>query len=99
MDAFEEVYERHSAAVRRFALFLTGDPSLADDLVAEVFVRAWQARDRIQLPTVRARSDAHTNPGIVVGIILSWVAAATWFSGSRGAIPVFGRLRGRRGHL
>lgn len=54
MDAFEEVYERHSSAVRRFALFLTGDPGQADDLVAEVFVRAWQARDRIQLTTVRA---------------------------------------------
>lgn len=54
MDVFEEIYERHSAAVRRFALFLTGDPVRADDLVAEVFVRAWQARERIELPTVRA---------------------------------------------
>jgi RNA polymerase sigma-70 factor (ECF subfamily) len=54
MDPFEEAYRRHSAAVRRFALFLTGDPARADDLVAEVFVRAWQARDRIQYGSVRA---------------------------------------------
>jgi RNA polymerase sigma-70 factor, ECF subfamily len=54
MDPFEDIYDRHSAAVRRFALFLTGDPARADDLVADVFVRAWVARERIQLPTVRA---------------------------------------------
>jgi RNA polymerase sigma-70 factor (ECF subfamily) len=54
MDPFEEIFQRHSPAVRRFALFLTGDPVRADDLVAEVFVRAWQARDRIRQPTVRA---------------------------------------------
>jgi RNA polymerase sigma-70 factor (ECF subfamily) len=54
MDAFEDVYARHSAAVRRFALFLTGDPAAADDLVAEVFVRAWRARERIEHATVRA---------------------------------------------
>jgi RNA polymerase sigma factor (sigma-70 family) len=54
MDAFQEVYDRHSPAVRRFALFLTGDVTAADDLVAEVFVRAWLARERIQFGTVRA---------------------------------------------
>jgi RNA polymerase sigma factor (sigma-70 family) len=54
MDAFQEVYERHSAAVRRFALFLTEDPAAADDLVADVFVRAWLARQRIEYGTVRA---------------------------------------------
>lgn len=54
MDEFQEVYERHSAAVRRFALFLTGEPSAADDLVAEVFIRAWLARERIRYGTIRA---------------------------------------------
>jgi RNA polymerase sigma factor (sigma-70 family) len=54
MDAFQEMYERHRATVRRFALFLTREPTRADDLVAEVFVRAWLARDRIKRGTVRA---------------------------------------------
>ena len=54
MDPFHEAYQRHSAAVRRFALFLTGDPVAADDLVADVFVRAWLSRQRIQYGTVRA---------------------------------------------
>lgn len=54
MDPFEEVYRQHSAAVRRFALFLTGNSARADDLVADVFVRAWLARDRIVYSTVRA---------------------------------------------
>ena len=35
------------------ALFLSGDPALADDLVAETFVRLWNARERVDLPTVR----------------------------------------------
>lgn len=54
MDAFQDIYDRHSAAVRGFALFLTGDRSAADDLVAEVFVRAWLARHRLRHGTVRA---------------------------------------------
>ena len=40
--------------VRRFALFLTGDPARADDLAAETFVRAWTARDWICATSVRA---------------------------------------------
>ena len=40
--------------MRRFALFLTGDASQADDLVSETFVRAWAAQGRISAPSVRA---------------------------------------------
>jgi RNA polymerase sigma-70 factor, ECF subfamily len=54
MDAFREIYDRYYQDVRRFALFLTGDPARADDLTADTFVRAWQARDRIQHATVKA---------------------------------------------
>ena len=38
MLGFHELYERHAADVHRFALFLTGNPALADDLVSETFV-------------------------------------------------------------
>ena len=54
MDGFREIYDRYHLDVRRFALFLTGDPARADDLAADTFVRAWQARDRIRHATVKA---------------------------------------------
>jgi RNA polymerase sigma-70 factor (ECF subfamily) len=54
MDGFAALYEAHYQDVYRFALFLTGDPTRAEDLAADTFVRAWTARDRIQQPTVRA---------------------------------------------
>ena len=54
MDGFRDIYERYYNDVHRFALFLTGDSSRADDLTADTFVRAWRARDRIQHATVKA---------------------------------------------
>ena len=54
MLGFHELYERHARDVHRFALFLTGNPALADDLVSETFVRAWTARGSIADATVRA---------------------------------------------
>ena len=54
MDGFRELYDRYYQDVHRFALFLTGDPTRADDLTSETFVRAWRARDRIQHATVKA---------------------------------------------
>lgn len=53
MDDLADLYARHHQDVRRFALFLTGDPAAADDLTSETFVRAWTARDRIAAPSVR----------------------------------------------
>ena len=54
MDPFRDLYERYHADVYRFALFLTGDHSSAEDLTSDTFVRAWNARDRIRQDTVRA---------------------------------------------
>lgn len=54
MPAFQELYERYHPDVYRFALFLTGDHARAEDLAADTFVRAWVARDRISVATVRA---------------------------------------------
>ncbi len=51
---FAGLYSAHAAHVRRFAIYLSGDRALADDLVSEAFIRAWTARDRMELPTVRA---------------------------------------------
>jgi RNA polymerase sigma-70 factor (ECF subfamily) len=51
---FHEVYERHSAAVLRFASGLTGNHAVAQDLTSEAFVRLWTGGDRIRVETVRA---------------------------------------------
>jgi RNA polymerase sigma-70 factor (ECF subfamily) len=48
------IYEDHAAAVHGFAVSLTGDPTLADDLTSEAFVRLWTAPGEIRLQTVRA---------------------------------------------
>jgi RNA polymerase sigma-70 factor, ECF subfamily len=52
--AFDELFEAHAGELRRFALYLSGDPALADDLVSESFVRVWSGRDRVDMATVRA---------------------------------------------
>jgi RNA polymerase sigma-70 factor (ECF subfamily) len=53
MIVVAQLYHAHSADLYRFALFLSGDPAVADDLVAETFVRLWNARARVDLATVR----------------------------------------------
>lgn len=50
---FGRLYRSHAPHLRRFALYLSGDASLADDLVSEAFVRVWTARERLELPTIR----------------------------------------------
>ena len=50
---FARLYRDHAADAHRFAVYLTGDPPLAEDLVSEAFVRVWTARERVELTTVR----------------------------------------------
>jgi RNA polymerase sigma-70 factor (ECF subfamily) len=50
---FESLWSGHARDVHRFALYLSGDPALAEDLTSETFVRAWGARERLDLATVR----------------------------------------------
>lgn len=51
---FHSLYERYAQDVYRFALYLCGDPALAEDITAETFVRAWVAPGEIRLGTVKA---------------------------------------------
>ncbi len=44
---FRELYSRYSRDVYRFALYLSGDRALADDLTSEAFLRIWQAEGEI----------------------------------------------------
>ena len=50
---FDALYLAHARDLRRFALYLSGDAAAADDLVSEAFVRAWTARERVEMSTVR----------------------------------------------
>jgi DNA-directed RNA polymerase specialized sigma24 family protein len=60
---FAGLYREYALDVRRFALYLSGDATLADDLVSEVFVRVWTARDRGPDDGVVARLLARVSPG------------------------------------
>ncbi len=44
--AFAPLYERHAPAIYRFVHRRVGDPDLADDLTAQIFVRAIERIDR-----------------------------------------------------
>ena len=50
---FSIFYRAHAHELRRFAVYLSGDPALADDMVSEAFARAWTTRDRVEFSTVR----------------------------------------------
>ncbi|HKW89577.1 MAG TPA: RNA polymerase sigma factor [Candidatus Acidoferrales bacterium] len=54
MTDFESLYERHAPEVRRFAMYLCGDPATADEITSDTFVKAWLAVGRIREPTVKS---------------------------------------------
>lgn len=54
MTDFHTLYQSYAPLVHRFALFLCGDPTLADDITSETFVRAWTGRGKIREVTVKA---------------------------------------------
>ena len=54
MLSFHDMYVEHAGDVRRFALFLTRDEALADDLVSETFLRAWGGRERLELGSLKS---------------------------------------------
>jgi RNA polymerase sigma-70 factor, ECF subfamily len=51
---FESLYDKYAPAVRRFALYLCGDPTMADDITSDTFLRVWLARGRIKELTVKS---------------------------------------------
>ncbi|VAW33215.1 RNA polymerase ECF-type sigma factor [hydrothermal vent metagenome] len=51
---FHDLYERYATDVYRFALWLSGNPAEADDIVSETFVRAWTSNRKIKTETVKA---------------------------------------------
>jgi RNA polymerase sigma-70 factor (ECF subfamily) len=51
---FHSLFERHSQDVFRFTFYLSGDPSLAEEITQEAFVRAWVTSGEIRGGTVKA---------------------------------------------
>ncbi len=54
MKDFETIYQENVGEVFRFARWLCRDATLAEDLVAETFLRAWRFREAIATETLRA---------------------------------------------
>ena len=54
MLTFDHIYQTYFQDVYRFTLWLSRNPSLADDLTSETFVRAWGRRDRLCTETLKA---------------------------------------------
>jgi RNA polymerase sigma-70 factor (ECF subfamily) len=54
MTDFHSLYQTYAPQVHRFALFLCGDATLADDITSETFVRAWTSRGKIRESTLKA---------------------------------------------
>jgi RNA polymerase sigma-70 factor, ECF subfamily len=51
---FEEIYERYAKDVHRFVLYLSCNPTLAEDITSESFVRLWTSEEPIRTATVKA---------------------------------------------
>jgi RNA polymerase sigma-70 factor (ECF subfamily) len=53
MTDFSSLYKKHAPDVYRFALYLSGERSEADDITSETFVRAWTSPQPIVMATVK----------------------------------------------
>jgi RNA polymerase sigma-70 factor (ECF subfamily) len=54
MLSFQDLYEEYAPDVYRFALWLTGDRTEAEDITSETFIRAWARVSSIRTETLKA---------------------------------------------
>jgi RNA polymerase sigma-70 factor (ECF subfamily) len=54
MTSFQDLYDRYAKDVFRFAVYLSGDRTLADDITSETFARVWTAPRAVRIGTARA---------------------------------------------
>jgi RNA polymerase sigma-70 factor (ECF subfamily) len=53
MTDFSRLYQQHAPEIFRFALYLSGNRSEAEDITSETFVRAWTSTAHVEMATVR----------------------------------------------
>ncbi|MGC2110736.1 MAG: RNA polymerase sigma factor [Candidatus Korobacteraceae bacterium] len=53
MTDFSTLYKKYAPDVFRFALYLSGDRSQAEDITSETFVRVWTSPEAIEVATVK----------------------------------------------
>ena len=53
MTDFSGLYQKYAPEVFRFALYLSGDKSEAEDITSETFVRVWTSSAAIEMKTVK----------------------------------------------
>jgi len=53
MTDLSGLYRKYAPDVFRFALYLCGDRSEAEDITAETFVRVWTSPERVEMATVK----------------------------------------------
>jgi len=54
MINFKDLYESYANEVYRFALWLSGNSSEAEDITSETFIRAWVNNSKIRTETLKA---------------------------------------------
>ena len=54
MIKFQDLYDSYVTEVYRFALWLSGDSSEAEDIASETFIRAWAHHTKIRTETLKA---------------------------------------------
>jgi len=52
--SFVELYGAYARDVYRFALYLSGDAALAQDITSETFLRVWLAEQPVRLGSVKS---------------------------------------------
>ena len=53
MTRFDELYKQYARDVYRFALYLSGDAALAEDVTSETFIRVWSSPEPVRMATVK----------------------------------------------
>lgn len=54
MLTFQDLYASYAADIHRFAYWLAGDSSEAEDITSETLIRAWVKYDKIRTETLKA---------------------------------------------
>ncbi|MFI6979063.1 RNA polymerase sigma factor [Embleya sp. NPDC050154] len=83
-DAFAALFDAHARVIHRHAARVTGDPSLADDIVSLTFLEAWRLRAKV------APEGESLRPwlfGIAVNVLRNSARAARRYQAALARIP------------